>query len=70
MENFEQDAEKDVSGGGGNQQGDSSSGGGQSGGMDKIIDQGVDKVASEEGVPGMADGSINKEVNSEVGKFT
>ena len=31
---------------------------------------GVDKVASEEGVPGMADGAINKEVNSEVGKFT
>ena len=35
-----------------------------------MLPTGVDKVASEEGVPGMADGSINKEVNSEVGKFT
>lgn len=31
---------------------------------------GVDKFASEEGVPGVADGAINKEVNEEVGKFT
>lgn len=68
MDNIEQDATKDLSGGGGgNQQGDSSSnGGGQSSAMDKTIDQGVDKVASEEGVPGMADGAINKEVNSEI----
>lgn len=69
MDNIEQDATKDLSGGGGgNQQGDSSSssGGGQSSGMDKTIDQGVDKVASEEGIPGMADGAINKEVNSEI----
>ena len=35
-----------------------------------MLPTGVDKIASEEGVPGMADGSINKEVNSEVGKFT
>ena len=31
---------------------------------------GVDQVAGEEGVPKAADGAINKEVNSEVGKFT
>lgn len=31
---------------------------------------GVDQVASQEGVPKAADGAINKEVNSEVGKFT
>ncbi|KAL9130389.1 MAG: hypothetical protein Q9175_007033 [Cornicularia normoerica] len=69
MDNIEQDAMKGISGGsGGDQQG---GGGGQSGGgMDKTIDQGVDKAASEEGVPRMADGAINKEVNSEVGKFT
>ena len=30
----------------------------------------VDKVASEEGVPGMADGMINKDVDAEVNKFT
>ena len=30
----------------------------------------VDKVASEEGVPGMADGTINKDVDAEVNKFT
>ena len=35
-----------------------------------VLPTGVDKFASEEGVPGMADGSINKEVNSEVGKFS
>lgn len=29
----------------------------------------VDKGLSSEGVPGMADGSINKEVDSEVNKF-
>ena len=31
---------------------------------------GVDQVASQEGVPKAADGAINKEVNSEVEKFT
>jgi hypothetical protein len=30
----------------------------------------VDKFASSEGVPGAADGMINKEVDSEVNKFT
>ena len=29
----------------------------------------MDRVASEEGVPGVADGAINKEVNEEVDKF-
>lgn len=29
----------------------------------------VDAVASEEGVPGMADGMINKDVDAEVNKF-
>ena len=29
----------------------------------------MDKVASDEGVPGAADGAINKEVNQEVDKF-
>ena len=29
----------------------------------------VDKVASEEGVPKMADGMLNKDVDAEVNKF-
>ena len=29
----------------------------------------VDKFASSEGVPGMADGAINKDVDAEVNKF-
>lgn len=73
MDNIEQDAMKGLSGGSGgdnNQQQGGSGGGGQNSAMDKTIDQGVDKFASEEGVPGMADGAINKEVNEEVGKFT
>ena len=31
---------------------------------------GVDNFAQKEGVPSAADGAINKEVNSEMGKFT
>ena len=30
----------------------------------------VDKFASSEGVPGMADGTLNKDVDAEVNKFT
>ena len=30
----------------------------------------VDKAASEEGIPRMADGTINKDVDAEVNKFT
>ncbi|KAL2036501.1 hypothetical protein N7G274_010767 [Stereocaulon virgatum] len=64
--NMEQDALKDMSGGGGNQQGGGSGGGG----VDGAINSAVDEFASKEGVPSAADGMINKEVDSEVNKFT
>ncbi|MCJ1457418.1 hypothetical protein MMC28_007786 [Mycoblastus sanguinarius] len=83
MSNILSDAEK-MNSGGGNQGsagglmqdaekmggGQQSGGNNQSSGMDKTVDQGVDKLASEEGVPSAADGTINKEVNSEVSNFS
>ena len=34
-----------------------------------MVSVAVDKVASEEGVPKMADGMLNKDVDAEVNKF-
>ncbi|KAK0508263.1 hypothetical protein JMJ35_009347 [Cladonia borealis] len=72
MNNLEQDAEQAIGGGGGNMGGGNQQQGGSSGGsgIDKEVNSVVDKFASEEGVPGMADGMINKDVDAEVNKFT
>ncbi|KAL2054403.1 hypothetical protein ABVK25_005151 [Lepraria finkii] len=76
MDNIEQDTEQAMGGGGnnigGNMEQDAMkdmSGGGGGGGMDKTINSAVDNFASSEGIPGAADGMINKDVDAEVNKL-